>query len=279
MISSEFTFIITTFKSESLIDECLKDLPKQTKKIIIENSGDVNLKKRIENNYENTECFIMTENFGYGKANNFGILKSTTDYVFIINPDTKVTNESFEQIISILKDKDFAIAAPQIIEKEKVYKQNKDNIEVKKVDHVPGMAMILNKKKFKGNYFDENIFLYLEEIDLCKRILDQGQNILEINVEVNHLGNQSHGSYDLEMEKSRNWHWMWSNFYYYKKHHNYFYSFLKTLPNFISSGSKFIYYKISNNEKKKLQYKMRFLGLLNSYMLKKSFYRPYNNKN
>ena len=279
MISSEFTFIITTFRSESLIDECLKDLPKQTKKIIIENSGDINLKKRIENNYENTECFIMTENFGYGKANNFGILKSTTDYIFIINPDTKVTNESFEQIISILKDKDFAIAAPQIVEKDKVYRQNKDNIEVKKVDHVPGMAMILNKKKFKGNYFDENIFLYLEEIDLCKRILDQGENILEINVEVNHLGNQSHGSYDLEMEKSRNWHWMWSNFYYYKKHQNYFYSFLKTLPNFLSSVSKFIYYKISNNDKKKWQYKMRFLGLLNSYMLKKSFYRPYNNKN
>ena len=279
MISSEFTFIITTFRSESLIDECLKDLPKQTRKIIIENSGDIDLKKRIENNYKNTECFIMKENFGYGKANNFGILKSTTDYIFIINPDTKVTNESFEQIVSILKDKDFAIAAPQIIEKDKVYKQNKDNIEVKKVDHVPGMAMILNKKKFKGNYFDENIFLYLEEIDLCKRILDQGENILEINVEVNHLGNQSHGSYDLEMEKSRNWHWMWSNFYYYKKHNNYFYSFLKTLPNFISSGSKFIYYKISNNEKKKWQYKMRFLGLLNSYMLKKSFYRPYNNKN
>ena len=279
MISSDFTFIITTFRSESLIDECLKDLPKQTRKIIIENSGDIDLKKRIENNYKNTECFIMKENFGYGKANNFGILKSTTDYIFIINPDTKVTNESFEQIVSILKDKDFAIAAPQIIEKDKVYKQNKDNIEVKKVDHVPGMAMILNKKKFKGNYFDENIFLYLEEIDLCKRILDQGENILEINVEVDHLGNQSHGSYDLEMEKSRNWHWMWSNFYYYKKHHNYFYSFLKNLPNFISSGAKFIYYKIFNNEKKKWQYKMRFLGLLNSYMLKKSFYRPYNNKN
>ena len=58
-----------------------------------------------------------------------------------------------------------------------------------------------------------------------------------------------------------------------------YYSFLKTFPNFISSGSKFIYYKIINNEKKKWQYKMRFLGLFNSYMLKKSFYRPYNKKN
>ena len=104
------------------------------------------------------------------KANNFGILKSKTDFVFIINPDTKITNEKFEKIISILKNEDFAIAAPQIIENNKVYKQNKKNGDVEKVDQVPGMAMILNKKKFKDKFFDKNFFLYLEEIDLCKRI-------------------------------------------------------------------------------------------------------------
>ena len=88
----------------------------------------------------------MSENFGYGKANNFGIQESKTEYVFIINPDTKVTNEKFEKIISILNNEDFAIAAPQIVEKNKIYKQNKENNYIKKVNQVPGMAMILNKK-------------------------------------------------------------------------------------------------------------------------------------
>ena len=275
MFAKDFTFIITTFRSEKLINECLKDLPKKNRKIIIENSGNENLKKTIEKNFDNTECFLMSENLGYGRANNFGIIKSNTDYVFIINPDTKVTNDKFEKIVSYLNNQDFAIAAPQIVERNKIYKQNKENSNVKKVDQVPGMAMILNKKKFKNTYFDENIFLYLEEIDLCKRMKEQGESILEINVQIDHLGGQSHGQFDFEMENSRNWHWMWSKFYFYKKHYNYFYSLVKTFPNLLSSILKFIYYRLIGNEKKISQYKMRFLGLLNSYFLKKSYYRPY----
>ena len=275
MFAEDFTFIITTFRSEKLINECLKDLPRKNKKIIIENSGDKNLKETLERNYDNTECYLMSENLGYGKANNVGIIKSNTDYVFIINPDTKVTNDKFEKIVSFLNNQNFAIAAPQIIETNKIYKQNKENSNVKKVDQVPGMAMILNKKKFNNVFFDENIFLYLEEIDLCKRMREQGENILEINVEIDHLGGQSHGQFDSEMENSRNWHWMWSKFYFYKKHHNYFYSLIRTFPNLLSSIFKFIYFRLIDNEKKTNQYKMRFLGLLNSYLLKKSFYRPY----
>jgi len=275
MFAEDFTFIITTFRSEKLINECLKDLPKKNKKIIIENSGNKNLKETIERNYDNTECYLMSENLGYGKANNVGIIKSNTDYVFIINPDTKVTNDKFEKIVSFLNNQNFAIAAPQIIETNKIYKQNKENSNIKKVDQVPGMAMILNKKKFNNVFFDENIFLYLEEIDLCKRMREKGENILEINVEIDHLGGQSHGQFDSEMENSRNWHWMWSKFYFYKKHHNYFYSLIKTFPNLLSSIFKFIYFRLIGNEKKTNQYKMRFLGLLNSYLLKKSFYRPY----
>ena len=275
MFAKDFTFIITTFRSEKLINECLKDLPKKNRKIIIENSGNENLKKTIEKNFDNTECFLMSENLGYGRANNFGIIKSNTDYVFIINPDTKVTKDKFEKIVSYLNNQDFAIAAPQIVERNKIYKQNNENSNIKKVDQVPGMAMILNKKKFKNIYFDENIFLYLEEIDLCKRMKEQGESILEINVEIDHLGGQSHGQFDFEMENSRNWHWMWSKFYFYKKHHNYFYSLVKTFPNLLSSILKFIYYRLIGNEKKISQYKMRFLGLLNSYFLKRSYYRPY----
>ena len=278
MLVSDFTFVIVTFRSEELIDDCLKDLPNDVKKIVVENSGNIDLKKKIEKKYENLECFLMSDNLGYGKANNFGILKSKTDFVFIINPDTKVTNEKFEKIISMLKNRDFAIAAPQIIENNKAYKQNKKNGDVEKVNQVPGMAMILNKKKFKDKFFDENFFLYLEEIDLCRRIKDLGEDILEVNVELNHLGGLSHGKYDLEMEHSRNWHWMWSNFYFSRKYNGYLYALLTTLPKFISYLIKFYFYSILKKENEKDKYKMRFLGLLNSYLLKKSFYRPYNKK-
>ena len=46
MKKNDITFIITTFRSDKIIDECLKDLPLESKKIIIENSGNGELKKK-----------------------------------------------------------------------------------------------------------------------------------------------------------------------------------------------------------------------------------------
>ena len=274
----DITFVIVMYRSEKVIHECLRELPKDLRKIIVDNSGNEKLKKSIEEQYDNCECYLMDENLGYGGANNFGINKAKTDYVFIINPDTNINEEKYKKIVSYLNGQDFAIAAPQIIETDKIYKQNNSERKIIEVEQVPGMAMIINKNKFNKNYFDENIFMYLEEIDLCKRMRDLGERILEINIVINHLGGQSHGDYDLEMEKSRNWHWMWSKFYFNKKHHNYFYSFFKTLPNLLSSFFKVILFSLIRNKTKSTQYKMRLLGLINSYLLNKSFYRPYKNK-
>ena len=274
----DITFVIVMYRSEKVIHECLRELPKDLRKIIVDNSGNEKLKKSIEEQYDNCECYLMDENLGYGGANNFGINKAKTDYVFIINPDTNINEEKYKKIVSYLNGQDFAIAAPQIIETDKIYKQNNSERKIIEVEQVPGMAMIINKNKFNKNYFDENIFMYLEEIDLCKRMRDLGERILEINIVINHLGGQSHGDYDLEMEKSRNWHWMWSKFYFNKKHHNYFYSFFKTFPNLLSSFFKVILFSLIRNKTKSTQYKMRVLGLINSYLLNKSFYRPYKNK-
>ena len=274
----DITFVIVMYKSEKVIHECLKELPEDLRKIVVDNSGNEKLKKNIEEKYNNLECFLMNENLGYGRANNFGINEAKTDYAFIINPDTKINEEKCKKIVSYLNGQDFAIAAPQIIESDKIYKQNKSDKKFIEVEQVPGMAMIINKKKFNKNYFDENIFMYLEETDLCKRMKDLGERILEINIGVYHLGGQSHGDYDFEIEKSRNWHWMWSKFYFNKKHYNYFYSFFKTLPNLFSSFFKTLLFLLIRNKVKSTQYKMRLSGLVNSYLLKKSFYRPHKKK-
>ena len=279
MDRSDFTFVITSYRSQIIIEECIKDIPKDIKIILVDNSGNKNLKIEIEKKYNNVDYYLMDQNYGYGKANNFGIKKSNTDYVFILNPDAKINEEKFSNIVDLLKNKNFAISAPQILEKKKIYKQNTKNQKIFEVEQVPGMAMIINKKKFNNDFFDENFFLYMEEIDLCKRMKKKGESILEVNIQLDHLGGQSHGKYDFEMELSRNWHWMWSKFYFYKKNKNYLIDFLKTLPNFISSFIRYFIYSLIRNKFKSSQYKMRLLGLLNSYMLKKSYYRPYSDKN
>ena len=268
----EITFIIVTFHSEKVIFECLNSLPKDSRKIIIENSQSMDLKKILESKYTNLSCYLMDQNLGYGKGNNVGINLSETELVFILNPDVRFTSNNLNQFLEILSNEEFTIAAP--VEKGE-FKENLNNKNVNDVDFVKGFAMLLNKKLLRNHYFDENIFLYLEEIDLCKRVKDNSGRILEVNVPIVHLGGASHvDKENIEMEKSRNWHWMWSKFYYTKKHKGYFMGLILTLPSFFTSFMKYLFYFLIKNKIKQNIYKMRFLGLLNSYFLKKSFYRP-----
>ena len=272
METKDITFIIVTFHSENVIFECLDSLPNDSKKIVIENSKNSNLKNILEKKYENLNYILTNENLGYGRANNIGIKLSKTDYVFILNPDVRFNFDNLNKFLEILNKENFVIAAPVASEE---FNQSKYNYQIKEVKFVKGFAMLLNKNSLKNIYFDENIFLYLEEIDLCKRIRKKKGRILSVNVPFIHLGGLSHGDRaNLEMEKSRNWHWMWSKFYFKKKYHGYLFALLSTLPSFFSSLLKFLIYSFTGKKLKKNIYKMRFLGLLNSYLLKKSFYIP-----
>lgn len=269
---NEITFVIVTFHSEEIIFDCLDSLPNESKKIIIENSKNMKLKSRLESRYTNLKCHLMDQNLGYGKANNIGINLSETEFVFILNPDVRFSSDNFNKFLQIVSNEEFTIAAP--VEKDE-FNENLNKKNVTEVNFVKGFAMLLNKKLLRNDYFDENFFLYLEEIDLCKRVKKNSGRILRVNVPIVHLGGASHGDKEnIEMEKSRNWHWMWSKFYYKKKYKGYFIGLILTLPSFFNSLIKYLFYSLIKNKIKKNIYKMRFLGLLNSYLLKKSFYRP-----
>ena len=89
------TFIIVTYNSEQVINNCLDSLPKEASKIIIENSNNIETKNYLEKKYDNIKVFL-SENEGMGSSNNKGIDKSNTQFVFIINPDTVFKNSAIK---------------------------------------------------------------------------------------------------------------------------------------------------------------------------------------
>ena len=102
-------------------------------------------------------------------------------------------------------------------------------------------------KKFKkNNIFDKNYFLYLEEIYLCKSIKRKsGKIYFAKNLKVNHLGFKgSVGASNYEKQNAdnlRNWHYMWSSFYFYKKNYNYFFALNKMFGKFLRAFIKTIF--------------------------------------
>ena len=276
------TIIIVSFKSSHIIEKCIKSINSNIKIIIVENSADIHIKNYLENKFSNVDVIVAKENLGYAKGNNLGISKANTQYVFILNPDTTLEDNCLEELYKaklMLRD-DFAILAPNFLNNYGYFlNKNNDhrNQNLLEVDYVKGFAMLINLKKVNfEKIFDENFFLFLEEIDLCKRIKNNGGKIFVVQEsKVQHLAKKASGD-SLNIELCRNWHWMWSLFYYNHKHFGVLTAYRVTIGKFISSIIKLFIALILFNKKNFLIYYYRLSGLLNAFFKKSAWFRPDN---
>ena len=282
--------VIVTFMSEDVIHDCIKSIPEEINIIIVDNSGDKKFKENIEKKYKNVECILSSENIGMGAGNNLGLRHINTDYAFIINPDVTLEKNTIDELIYASSEiNSFGIISP-IINSDKNFNYKlfdktdlkKNSINPFKVKSVDGFAMVLNIKKLNQiksfenfNFFDENIFLYLENDDLCKRLIDNNENIFIIpKSKINHIGASAVSKeYKQEIELSRNWHWIWSKFYFNKKHYGFFIALISGLPTFLSAIIKLMFYFAFDRKKKDI-YLHRAAGYLNALLGKKSHHRP-----
>ena len=273
------TFVIVCFKSSDIIEKCIQSINSNIKIIIVENSDNIVFKKYLENKFSNVEVIIAKKNLGYGKGNNFGISKVKTQYAFILNPDTILEKNCLSELSKAqinLKD-DFTILAPNLLNNYGNFSSQKNNLqnEILEVDYVKGFAILINLKKINfDQIFDENFFLFLEEIDLCKRIKNSGGKIfVALNSRIQHSGKQS-SEYSLNIELCRNWHWMWSLFYYNYKHFGVLVAYKATISKFFSSIFKLFIALVFFNKKILLIHCYRLSGLLNAFLKKPSWLRP-----
>jgi len=278
MSLKDITVVIATFKSGEKIKKCLNSIDRRVQVLVIENSNNLEFKDNLEKKYSNVKCILSGGNIGYGSANNIGLKKVNTKYALILNPDATLHHSTLENFITITKKiTNFAIIGPYIQEEknlhDKDYLKNSSPIEV---ENAKGFAMFLNIEEFKDiGFFDENFFFYFEEIDLCKRLRKNKKKIYLVpEIKIDHDGGVSHDSaINIEMEMSRNWHWMWSTFYYHKKYRGFLNSLFIILPKLSSAIIKVCIYSLIFNKKKKIYYQ-RLSGLINAIMGKSSWYRP-----
>tara|TARA_B100000767_G_C19657951_1_gene489724 strand:- start:181 stop:1011 length:831 start_codon:yes stop_codon:yes gene_type:complete len=262
----EITFIIVSYKSNGIIHDCVKYIPIESKIIIIENSRDKNILKNIKNK-KNTSL-ILSKNIGYGNGNNLGLSLVKTKYAFILNPDAQIGKHTLKWIckaIKILNNK-FSIIGPLNTNYKKIF--------VRDEDAVRGHAMFLNLERFKSRkIFDQKIFLFNEEIDLCLRLKNKGEKIYSVsNCDIIHKGN-------LSVEKSfkvdvlRNWHGYWSYFYFQNKHYGRTIACLKSSKKFFGALHQYIFALILFKQKKKYMNRYKLSGLVHSFMGKASWLR------
>tara|TARA_B100001057_G_C22668339_1_gene878777 strand:+ start:108 stop:947 length:840 start_codon:yes stop_codon:yes gene_type:complete len=271
-IFNNVELLTVSYMSDHIVHQNIENINEKFKITIVENSNNVNFKLNIEKK-KNINCILAGENIGFGSAFNLGAKSIKSKYILHFNPDAMINDEVIESLYNKAEKTEFGIISVKESDHNTGILNNTNSLI--EVDSVKGFVMFVKNSALKKvDYFDENIFLYLEEIDLCRRLKKVNQKIfLDENIVVKHIGGKSHDPmFNDLMELQRNWHYMWSLFYFTKKHKNLFHAYKITLRKFISAIGKCLIYYFLNKKKYKI-YKHRFLGLFNSYLGKKSFFR------
>jgi len=277
----QLTIILIAYKSEMKIYSFVKKIPNKIKVIIIENSNNQLLKKKIEKKYKNIRVFIK-KNEGVSASINYAVKKVRTKYFLQISPDIKFEYKDLIKFFNLAEktNNKFSALGPRFTNVlNKSHRQINKNIDVGSIESIHGSFMFINKKRFKEiGQFDKNFFLYFEETDYCKRALSKNLKSYQINsVKVQTQGRTVIIKNKKERSRLDNvliWHFIWSKYYFTKKNYGTMISLLIFLPILLRITCKIIFYQFINKEKLIERYQFRLNGLMRSIMGKSSNLRP-----
>lgn len=294
-IYKDLSIIIVTYQTKlEILEQCLDTIQSGIKVIIIENSKKFENKSYITKKYQNIKIKIYCsgKNIGYGGGNNLGLIKTKTKFALITNPDVNFSNNFFKKITKYIDNKiDFSLIGVQYKDnsvwdtagyfdkKIRVINfKNYNKINLQKVDWIIGCCMLINLKKFKiKKVFDENYFLYYEEFDICQKLKRMNQKVYSSSdLIIKHLGFKSSQLSlvdPLEHIKLKNWHFMWSFFYYNRKNYGLIKAYKLSFGKLLRYFFKTFFYFILFNKKNYTANLFNFLGLFNSMIGKKSYFR------
>ena len=280
-MENEITVIFVSFHSDHIIEKSIATIDPRIRIIVVENSKSISFKSKLENKYPNIEVIIPEKNLGNGAGINLGLKNIKTKYAFYLDVDTELFPDTIRNLYTAAKKiENFSILAPKINNFEynkNCYLKLSNNFDYPKMRFVTGCALFFETKLFNEiGYFDENIFLYYEENDLYERCLQKEKFIYLIqSSKIDHKGNASvNKKYKDEIELNRNWHLMWSTFYFHKKHFGIVEAYRKVLPKLTSALFNFLFFLLINKKEKRDIYFARLSGIINSILGKRSWFRP-----
>lgn len=198
--------IIVNYNGEFFLKSCLDSLQEKLKLItheiiILDNNSKDDSCLFIKKNYPNVKLIESKINLGFGKGNNEAVKYAKGEFLLLYNNDTILLEDITPAVNLIKEGKDIGVVGIKMLNGNKEYLQsvakfpNFYNLfwmkkafqindeftsgnfsrEVYEVDWLSGSFLLLRKgiyNKIKG--FDEDYFMYVEDVDFCKKIANLG---------------------------------------------------------------------------------------------------------
>ncbi len=225
------TAILVTHDSAAVIGAALASLPAGTPAIVVDNASRDDSVAIAE--AAGATVIRAGENLGFGLANNRGIAAADTPFVLFLNPDATLAPGCLETLLAVAELRhEAALLVPTILKAngqrfekwqspicDPVFRTEPADADAMPIAFASGAVVLARREAMdaiKG--FDPAIFLYFEDDDLSRRVLDRGWRILRVpSATARHVGNVSSPATE-RMTEIKHWHLAWSERHVREKH-------------------------------------------------------------
>ena len=191
------------------LELCLKSIQAATKNldvevIVVDNNSQDDSCQIVKQMFPEVNLIQNTKNYGFSKGNNIGVAQAKGEYICILNPDTVVAEDTFVKLLKFAdQQENLGMVSCKLIDgKGKYLPESKRNVpvvrvafqkmtgnssnyyanhlsenEIGKIDVLVGAFMLMKKDVYNAvNGFDEDYFMYGEDIDLSYKVLKANYN-------------------------------------------------------------------------------------------------------
>ena len=210
------SFVIVTYNSAATIEACLSSIERYTsgsfEAVVVDNSPGEETAVAVKHFLQSRDGVTFrldktNNNLGFAKACNRGAKETTGDYIFFLNPDTELLNDACAEMLACIKEHPLAAAVgPAIFGSNGTVTVTCRNLptasrivldatgidrwagayrmthfshqEPRRVEQIMGAAMLISRDTYwRADGMDERFFIYYEEVDLCKRLMEAGGEV------------------------------------------------------------------------------------------------------
>ena len=227
------TYIIVAWNNKDILDDCIGSINQQdypTREIIlVDNASKDNTVDYVREKYPNVTVLPQDANYGFAKGNNIGIRKALEDpdceYVVLLNSDARIKENWTSTLVNeaakrpkaaMLQSITLDFYDPGIIDSTHVYISRIGqgtqgswrhpipfgyDVAPQKVFGCNAAAMMITRKFIEAqpfrDFFDETMFMYLEDVDVAARATVMGwDNFVIPGTRAYHMGSFSSAKKD-----------------------------------------------------------------------------------
>ncbi len=229
----DVTVVIVVHNSESVISAALQRVKQARRVIVVDNASHDDTCDAARRALPTVEIHKMDTNLGYGRANNRGFALAATEFVLLLNPDALVEEGALETLVAAAdRYLEAAVLAPLLYTPEgrlEFYTMGFDayapNEETAPPDgdvctgFIMGASMLWRLSAWHDiGGFDENFFIYGEDVDISRRTVQAGYGIVIVpSAIVRHLSGKS-SPVTWRTRWRKDWHVSWGRLYNIGKH-------------------------------------------------------------